>query len=193
MRWCFRITLLAVFLIQLTTAQDGSWRLDKSHSSISFSIAHMVISEVHGRFNDYDITFTSSKDDFTDAVVSSTIKVNSIDTGSEGRDRDLRSENFFDVEKYPEIKFSSTSFKKVGDAQYDITGNLSIRDVTKEVTFHGQYRGSIKTQRGVVSAWKADLEINRFDYGLKWNRMLDTGGLIAGETVTITMNLELRK
>ena len=81
----------------------------------------------------------------------------------------------------------------MGENRYDIAGNLTIRDVTQLVTFHAVYRGMVKTQRGSVSAWKATLEINRFDYGLKWNMMLDTGGLVAGEKVSITMDLEFRK
>jgi len=194
MRWFTRMTLPLFMLVSMAVAQEGGWRLDKEHSSILFSITHIVVSEIQGRFGDYDITFTSSKEDFTDAVVAANIRVNSIDTESEGRDRDLRSENFFDVQKFPEIKFSGNSFKKVGENKYDVTGDLTIRDVTKQVTFHAEYRGSIKTlARGMVAAWRASLEINRFDYGLKWNPVLETGGLVAGETVTITMSLQFRK
>ena len=193
MRSFLTISILAAALFMSAFAQENGWRVDKAHSSISFSISHMVISEVHGRFDDFDITFASSKDDFSDAAVAATIRVNSVSTGAEGRDKDLRSENFFDAQKFPEIKFVSTSFTKVGDNKYDIAGNLTIRDVTKPVVFHGEYRGTLKTQRGLLSAWKASLEINRFDYGLKWNRMVETGGLVAGETVTIAVNLELRK
>lgn len=193
MRQFLTAVALSLLLVSMTVAQENGWRLDRAHSSISFSIAHMVISEVHGRFDDFDITFASSKDDFSDAAVTADIRVNSINTGAEGRDKDLRSENFFDVQKFPEIKFVSTSFTNVGEKKYDIAGNLTIRDVTKPVTFHAEYRGTIKTQRGSISAWKASLEINRFEYGLKWNRMLDTGGLVAGETVSISLNLELRK
>ena len=97
MRWLIRIAAPILTVLSFAAAQDGGWRLDKAHSSISFSISHMVISEVHGRFNDYEITFASSKEDFTDASVAASIQVKSIDTGSEGRDRDLNSAKFFDA------------------------------------------------------------------------------------------------
>ena len=181
-----------LLFVSLAVGQDNAWKLDKGHSSIAFSIPHMVISEVQGRFDDFTITFTTPGDDLNNASVTATINVKSIDTGNDGRDKELRSANFFDVEKYPEIRFTSKSFKNVGGNNYDINGDLTIRDVTKSVTFKAELRGTIKTQRGSISAWKVSLKINRFDYGLAWNRVLETGGLVAGETVTITMNLELR-
>lgn len=174
-------------------AQDEPWRLDKSHSSVGFTVTHMVISEVMGRFNDFDITFASLKEDFSDASVEVLIRVNSINTDNPRRDNDLRSDNFFSVETYPEIHFKSTSFEKGEGNKYTINGDLTIRDVTKPVAFDAEYRGSLKTARGIVGAWKASLSINRFDYGLKWDRTIDTGGLVVGETVNIHVSLELRK
>ena len=192
MRMFVRLFVPLVLFVSLAAGQDNAWKLDKSHSSIAFSIPHMVISEVHGRFDDFNVTFTSPGDNLNNASVTATIDVKSIDTGSEGRDKELRSANFFDVQKYPEIRFTSTSFKNVGGNAYDINGDLTIRDVTKNVTFKAEHRGTIKTQRGSISAWSVSLKIDRFDYGLAWNKVLETGGLVAGETVTITMNLEFR-
>ncbi len=177
---------------QTPEAQTG-WKLDKAHSKIVFTVKHMVISEVQGYFKDFDITVNSSKEDFLDTQVDVVIKTASINTESEGRDKDLRSDNFFSAEKFPEIKFKSTKFEKIGDNIYKMYGDLTIRDTMKQVVFDVIHNGNLKTGRGLMSAWKATLAINRFDYGLKWNRMLETGGLVAGEIVNITVILELRK
>ena len=190
-----------IFLLALTffsaaslVAQNTGWKLDKSHSSIGFSIRHMVISEVTGNFKDFDISFTSTKDDYTDAAVDASIKVASINTDNERRDGHLKTDDFFNAEKFPLIKFKSTSFEKVGENKYRITGDLTIRDITKKATFDAVYNGSIKAPWGAtVSSWKATTSVNRFDFGLRWNKAIDSGGLIAGETVNITLNLELNK
>ena len=175
-------------------AQKTGWTLDKAHSSIGFSVRHMVISEVTGNFKDFDISFTSSKDDYSDAIVDASIKVASINTDNERRDGHLKTDDFFNAEKFPLIKFKGTSFEKVGENKYKIIGDLTVRDVTKKVSFDAVYNGTIKAPWGAtVSSWKATLAINRFDYGLKWNKAIESGGLIAGDTVTITLNLELNK
>jgi polyisoprenoid-binding protein YceI len=185
------ITVLAVSSV---LAQKSGWNLDKAHSSIGFSIKHMVISEVTGNFKDYDINFNSTKSDFTDASVVASIKVASINTDNEKRDGHLKTDDFFNAEKFPLITFKSTSFEKVGDNKYKITGDLTIRDVTKKVTFDATYNGSIKAPWGAqIYSWKATVSVNRFDYGLKWNKAIEAGGLIAGDTVNITLNLELNK
>jgi polyisoprenoid-binding protein YceI len=188
------LLLITVFGISSLFAQKTGWSLDKAHSSIGFSIKHMVISEVTGNFKDFDLNFSSTKSDFTDAVVDATIKVASINTDNEKRDAHLRTDDFFNAEKFPLITFKSTSFEKVEENKYKITGELTIRDVTKKVTFDATYNGSIKAPWGAqIYSWKATLAINRFDYGLKWNKAIETGGLIAGDTVNITLNLELNK
>ena len=189
----FFLTAAMLFSISSLFGQGGSWNLDKSHSSISFTVAHMIVSEVTGRFGDFNATVTSSKDDFSDASVDVSIKANSIITDNTNRDNDLKSDNFFGAEQFPEIRFKSDSFEKVDGNKYKIVGDLTLRDVTKKVTFDAEYRGSVKTQRGTIIAWKASTAINRFDYGLKWNRMIETGGLVVGETVAINIVLELRK
>jgi len=191
----FRILFLMASLVaSLGFAQKTGWNLDKAHSSIGFSIKHMVISDVTGNFKDYDVSFKSEKSDFTDATVDASIKVASINTDNDKRDAHLRTDDFFNAEKFPLITFKSTSFEKVGENKYKITGDLTIRDVTKKVTFDATYNGSIKAPWGAtIYSWKAVLSINRFDYGLKWNKAIEAGGLIAGDTVNITLNLELNK
>jgi polyisoprenoid-binding protein YceI len=153
-----------------------------------------VISTVSGNFKDFDITLTTAKDDFSDAAVQAVIKMASINTDNTARDNHLKSDDFFNAEKFPEIKFTSTSFEKVGEGKYKITGDLTIRDVTKKVVFDAVYNGSIKTPWGnTAMSWTAATVINRFDYNLKWNKALESGGLIAGQDVTITINLEMDK
>jgi len=188
------LLFITVLTVSSVFAQKTGWNLDKAHSSVGFSIKHMVISEVTGNFKDFDISFSSTKSDFTDASVAATIKVASINTDNEKRDGHLKTDDFFSAEKFPVITFKSTSFEKFGDNKYKITGDLTIRDITKKVTFDATYNGSIKAPWGAeIYSWKATLAINRFEYGLKWNKAIEAGGLIAGDTVNITLNLELNK
>lgn len=189
------LSLLLVVLTggTLALAQTSGWKIDKAHSSVGFTVKHMVISEVSGNFKEYDITVTSQKEDFTDASFEATIKVASINTENANRDAHLKNDDFFSAEKFPEIHFKSGSVQKVSDNRYIITGDLTIRDVTKKATFDATLNGILKTQRGAIAAWKAATSINRFDYNLKWNKTTETGGLIAGDIVNITLVIELRK
>jgi polyisoprenoid-binding protein YceI len=187
------VVLFTIFVATAFASAQSEWKLDKVHSSVTFTVRHMVISEVTGSFKDFAITLKSEKDDFSDAEVQSTIKVGSLSTDNAMRDGHLKSDDFFNAEKFPEISFKSTSFEKLGDTKYKITGDLTIRDVTKNVTFDATLNGTLKTARGVLSAWKVTTTINRFDYNLKWSKTLETGGLVVGQDVIITLNLELNK
>lgn len=187
------LLLVLTFFFSISSLAQG-WKLDKAHSGVQFSVRHMVISEVTGKFTNVDIGFNTTKDDYSDATVDATIKTASINTDNEKRDAHLKGDDFFNSEKYPTITFKSTEFKKTGDNTYAITGDLTMRDVTKKVTFNAIYSGSIKSPWGnMVSAWKASSVINRFDYNLKWSTALETGGLVVGQDVTVTLNLELTK
>ena len=179
--------IIAVLGITGLFAQAKEWNIDRNHSGITFSIKHMVISEVTGRFDDFDIKLASSKDDFTDASLEGTIKVKSINTGNEGRDRHLKTDDFFNAEKFSEIDFKSTSVEKIDNKNYKITGDLTIRDVTKRVTWDAVLNGTLISKQGTRAAWKATLAFNRFDYGLKWDKLTEAGGLVAGDIVTITI------
>jgi polyisoprenoid-binding protein YceI len=177
-----------------TLASQTTWRVDKSHSKMMFTVRHMLVAEVPGYFKEWDMKITSSKDDWTDATVEAVAQTASINTDNERRDADLRSDNFFNSEKFPEMTFVSTAFEKVGEKKYNIKGNLTIRDVTREVVFDAELLGIINDPRaGTRVGWKATAPINRFDFGLKWNRMIETGGLVVGETVNITIMLALIK
>jgi len=175
-------------------AQETKWGFDKAHSKIQFDVTHMVISEVSGQFQEYEGSVVTSKEDFSDARIDFSIAVKSIDTDNEDRDKHLRSADFFDVEKYPEITFSSKEMKKVGEHQYQLTGNFTLYGVTKEVILDMKYGGTAKDPYGNVKAGlKITGLINRTDFGLKYNSVMDTGGMMIGEEVTIICRVELIK
>ncbi|ELR73223.1 YceI family protein [Fulvivirga imtechensis AK7] len=135
----------------------------------------------------------SKKNDFEDAKVNATIETASITTNNLERDKHLKDEDFFHVEKFPEIKFKSTSFKKVGENKYRVTGDLTIRDITKPVTLETDFGGIVSISDKKKAGFTARGSINRFDYGLKWSDALDNGGLIVGEKVDIVIKMELVK
>jgi polyisoprenoid-binding protein YceI len=187
----FLLLLLTFSLTPLTGIGQSTWKLDKSHSQVLFTVSHMVFSEVTGAFRDFDATLESTKDDFTDAKISASIKAGSIDTQNERRDNHLKSNDFLNVEKFPELTFRSTKVEKTGNDTYRITGELTIRDVTKPVVLEAVYRGMIDDPWGNKRiGFKATTTINRFDFGVAWNKTLETGGLIAGKEVNVTLLMQ---
>lgn len=193
MKRFMNFALLLIVAFATAYGQSAGWRVDKAHSKMLFGVRHMVISEVVGYFKDWDLKVTASKDDWSDAAVEGTIEVASINTDNDRRDTHLKSDDFFNAEKFPQVKFTSSSFEKAGENKFKVKGSLTIRDITKEVVFDAELLGRINDQRGSRVGWKITTQVNRFDFGLKWNRTIETGGLVAGETVTITLNLELTK
>ena len=173
--------------------QAGTWTVDKPHTNVKFSVAHLVISDVDGDFKSFDGTMESSKPDFSDAKITFTADVNSINTENEMRDNHLKSDDFFNAAKFPQIKFVSTSFTPVGDNKYKLMGNLTIRDVTKPVTFDVKYGGTVIAMGGTHAGFKATTTIDRFDYNLKWSKTTEAGGLVAGKDVEITINADFKK
>ena len=169
---------------------NTTWKLDKNHSTLRFTVTHMVVSEAEGTFKKWDGTVEHTKEDFSDAKISFTADVNSINTENENRDKHLKSDDFFNAEKYPEIKFVSTSFVPAGDKKYKLNGNLTIRDVTKPVVFDVTYGGILKGSRGNKAGFKATTTIDRFDYNLKWDRATEAGSLVVSKEVEITVKLE---
>jgi len=188
------ILMLAIFSIAIVSAQSTVWSFDQSHSNVRFSLSHMVISEVEGNFAKYEGSVSTTKDDFSDASVNFKIDVNSINTNDEKRDAHLKNEDFFNTPKYPSIEFNSKSMKKVGDNKYKLTGDFTMMGVTKEVTFDLKYNGTIDDPWGNTKAgFKVSGNIDRTDWGLKYNSTMDTGGLMIGEEVEIVCNFELKK
>ncbi|MCK6543691.1 YceI family protein [bacterium] len=184
----------AALLINVSAFAQSNWGVDVSHSNVLFTVSHLVVSDVQGYFKEFDATLGYSKEDFSDATATMTIKVNSINTGIEKRDAHLKADDFFAADKFADITFASKSFKKTGKNTFKITGDLTMRGTTKTVELDAVYRGEIKDPWGnTKSGWKINGTVNRFDYGLKWNAAMETGGLVVGENVDITINLEMVK
>ncbi len=166
------------------------WNIDASHSSIGFSVKHMMVSKVRGTFSDFTAEVEGNETDLTGANIAFNIQVASINTGSEDRDNHLRSADFFDVETYPEIKFVANMITKKGDS-YEIAGDLTMKGVTKPVVFEAEYGGKGTNPWGVeVVAFEAEATINREEFGLTWNAALETGGVLVGKDIKITLDLQ---
>jgi len=188
-----KLFLLIAFTGLITQAQT-TWNVDKVHSKVRFDVAHMVISVVEGDFKNFNGTVINTKADFSDAKFSFNVETKSINTDNTRRDADLKSGNFLEVEKYPEMSFKSTSLIKKDDKNFTLNGNLTLRGVTKPVSFNMQFNGTIKDPWGNTrAAFKVTGKINRFDYGLKYNSVMDKGGLVVGKTVNFTIRLETIK
>ena len=175
------------------TIQAGSWSIDKAHTNLKFSVSHLVISDVEGSFKTFDGTMESAKPDFSDAKISFTAEVASISTDNEQRDNHLKSDDFFNAAKYPQIKFVSTSFVPLGDNKYKLNGTLTIRDVTRQITFDVNYGGTVTAMGGTHVGFKATSKIDRFDYNLKWSKATETGNMVVGKEVAITINVDFKK
>lgn len=191
-----RTTILttAAALATVTTADAQTWTFDKSHSKVQFAVTHLVISETVGQFAEWDGTVTATKEDFTDAQINFTIKVASINTDNTDRDNHLRSADFFDVEKFPEMTFKSRSLKKVDGRKYKLVGDLTMHGMTRPIELEVTFNGMAKSPWGqTVAGFKLTGSLNRTDYGLKWNKTLETGGLLVSEEVNISAAVELVK
>lgn len=183
--------LLAMAAAPFVSMAQTKWNLDKSHSSVKFSVQHLVISETEGNFKMFDGSVNSPAADFNNAQVNFTVDVNSINTDDEKRDAHLKGDDFFNAEKFPQMKFKSTSFKKVKGNMYTMEGDLTIRDVTKKVKFAVVYNGTVKDPWGNTKAgFKASSKINRKDYGLKWSATTEAGGAVVGDDVQLLVNVE---
>lgn len=193
MKKIFLVTYILILSVSLTFAQT-KWNLDKSHSKVQFSVTHLVITDVVGQFKNYDVKVETNGDDFSDAKIEFTADVNSINTENEGRDKHLKSDDFFNSEKFPQIKFVGKKMEKVGDGKFKLTGDFTMRDVTKPITLDVAFRGIVKDPWGNTKAgFKVKGVVNRFDYNLKWNNLMETGGAVVGKEVEITVDLELNK
>ncbi|KAA8922300.1 YceI family protein [Thermoplasma sp.] len=169
-----------------------TWMADTTHSNVEFVVRHMMISKVRGSFKKYEIVFNGDPEDLENGKATAKIEVASIFTGENGRDDDLRSSNFFEVSKYPYITFESTKIEKVSDERYKVHGNLTIKNVTKEVVFDGELGGKLRDPYGNQRfGFSAETSINRREFGLTWNMVLDNGGVMVGDTVKVELSLEM--
>lgn len=166
------------------------WTIDAAHSEIGFSVKHMMISKVKGSFTSFDATVEANEEDLNDALIDFKIDVASINTNNTDRDNHLRSADFFDAETFPHITFKANDIVKKGD-EYELTGDITIKDVTRPATFEVEYGGKGINPWGVeVVAFSAEGKVNRKDFGLTWNQALETGGVMVGEDIKISLELE---
>jgi polyisoprenoid-binding protein YceI len=185
------ILFLVLCVFYLTQFAQTKWTVDNVHSSVKFTVTHLVIAEVEGSFKVFSGNIVSKNADLTDAAVDFSVDVKSISTDNEMRDNHLKSPDFFNAEKFPQMTFKSTSFKKVSGNKYELVGDLTMHGITKKVKFDVTYGGSIKDPYGNVKAgFKATAVINRFDYDLKWNAVTEAGGAVVSQEVAISLRLE---
>lgn len=179
----------ATTLSQLT----GTWNLDPSHTRIGFVARHAMVTKVRGNFNDFSGTAVVG-DDLADSTVEVKIVANSVDTRSAQRDEHLRSGDFFGSDEHPEIIFRSTSVQETGPNTFEVTGDLSIKDVTKSLTIPFTYEGSATDPFGNERAgFEGSVVVNRKDFGITWNAALDAGGVLVSEKVTLEFEVSAIK
>jgi polyisoprenoid-binding protein YceI len=172
----------------------GTWNIDPSHSAIHFSVRHMVVSKTRGRFTKFGGQITLDADDFSNGSVEVNIEPASVDTADAQRDGHLRSADFFDVEKYPTATFKSTRVEDLEGGKLRIIGNLTVHGVTHPVVLEALYEGTGKDPWGGERAgFSASTSIDRREFGLVWNTALETGGVLVGDKVELTLEVEAVK
>jgi polyisoprenoid-binding protein YceI len=168
------------------------WTIDPAHTEITFKVKHLVISTVTGRFTSVRGTVTASNPDFSDARVRFEADVDSIDTGNAQRDGHLKSADFFDAGNHPTLSFISTAITSKGDSHYTLEGKMTIRGTTRPITLDVVYNGTVKGFDGDVAAFEISGKLNRQDYGLRWNAMTETGGVVVSDEVKLNIAVELK-
>jgi polyisoprenoid-binding protein YceI len=178
----------------METAAATKWAVDPMHSEVQFKVKHLVISTVTGFFKSFEGTLETVNDDFEDAEISFAINIDSIDTKLSQRDEHLKGAEFFDAAQHPQITFKSTSFKKTGDDEYELTGDLTVKGITKQVTLSAEYGGSTDDFYGNTKAgFEVTGKINRKDFGLTWDGITEAGSVVVGEDIKLLINLQLAK
>ena len=176
------------------TSTKTKWALDPTHSELVFKVKHLMITNVKGEFRKFNAEIESDGKDFTNASIKATIDASSIFTNEDNRDGHLKSPDFFDVENHKELSFVGTSFNRKGEDEYELTGKLTIKGVTKEVTFTVEFGGVTKDPWGNEKAgFSLSGKINRTDFGLNWNAALETGGVLVSEEVRINAEVQFIK
>jgi len=172
----------------------SKWVVDAAHSSIDFTVKHMMIANVKGAFHKFDAEIEADPEDLTTADVRFSIDVTSVDTRNPDRDAHLRAPDFFDAEKYPTIEFRATKIERKEDGEYKVTGDVTIRGVTRPETFDLTFEGVGKDPWGNEKAgFSAQGKIKRSDYGLTYNAVLETGGLLIGDEIKVSLEVEAVK
>jgi polyisoprenoid-binding protein YceI len=172
-------------------ATTTTWTADPMHSIAEFAVKHFVVTTVKGRFRDLEATLHIDEGNPENSWAEAKIAVASVDTNVEIRDNDLRSDNFFSAERFPYITFRSTRLERLDEERFRLTGDLTIRDVTKQVVLDGEYEGQIDDPYGSRrAAFTATTRIRRSDFGMRWNQVLEGGGVTVGDEVKITIHIE---
>ena len=167
------------------------FQVDPAHSQIGFRVRHLGFNKVAGTFADYDVDVVLDPNDLTSLDASLVVRTASVDTGNEKRDAHLRSDDFFETETYPEMTFRSNSVKVEGDS-FELTGDLTLHGVSKSVVLEGEYLGEITDPWGMKRvAFEAETTLNRTDFGLVWNQVIESGGLLVSEKVEVVIELQL--
>lgn len=178
----------------MPTQATTKWVLDPTHTEIGFKAKHLMITTVSGKFEKFEGVVETEGDDLSTAKISFAAETNSINTANEQRDGHLKSVEFFDVEKFQQLKFVSTKFEKVDDENYKLHGDLTIRDVTKAVQLSVEYSGTVQDPWGNTKAgFVLNGKINRKDWGLNWNVGLETGGVLVSEEIKLNCEVQLVK
>jgi polyisoprenoid-binding protein YceI len=181
-------------LVEAAPATKTVWNIDPSHSLVEFSVRHMMVSNVKGRFGGIRGTLESDGEKLEGSSVSVEIDASTIDTRAEQRDAHLKSADFLDVEKFPTITFKSRNVVDHGNGTFDIVGDLTIRGITREVTLHAEDNGRGKTPFGTyIAGFSAVTEFNRHDFDTKWNVALEAGGFLVGDIVKVSLEVEAVK
>ena len=181
--------------ISATPAVTATWKIEPAHSAAEFKVKHMMISNVKGTFTGLDGVLNQDLSDSASSSVQATIDVSTLSTGDPQRDVHLKSADFFETEKFPTMTFKSTSIRPKGEGEYSVTGDLTLHGVTKPVTFavEGPSAPSKDPWGNIRIGLSATTKINRKDFGLAWNAALETGGILVGEDVAITLDVQFIK
>ncbi len=180
--------------MQINNMATTNWQLDAAHSEVTFRVRHLVIATVSGKFDKFSSTVTTEGDDFTTAKIEFNVETGSVNTGVDARDNHLRGDDFFNSEKFPQMTFKATGLKKVSGDQYQLEGELTIRDITKTVSFPVEYGGTAKDPYGnIKAAFEVNGSIKRKEFGLLWDALTETGGAVVSDEVKIHANVQFAK
>jgi len=189
-----RMTLVLLAALAAPAFAQSSWEIDPAHSNVQFGVRHLMISTVRGKFTKFTATAAGDEKDAAHASVQASVDVASIDTGDEKRDAHLKTADFFDAEKFPTITFKSTKVEAAGDRRFKLHGDLTMHGVTKPVVLDVEATPEVKGMRGETRAGaRATTKINRKDFGISWSKSMDGGGVVVGDEVEVTIDVEAVK
>ncbi len=175
----------------MATETKTLWKIDPTHSEVQFKVKHLVISTVTGSFGSFDGQIETDGEDFENANATFTADIDSISTNNEDRDQHLKSDDFFNAKEYPQLTFESKNFEKTGDGKYKVTGDLTIRDITKEIELDVVHGGTVGDPYGQTKAgFEVNGTINRKEFGLTWNAVTEAGNVVVGDKIKLQLNVQ---